>query len=135
MFFFFKQKTAYEIYQCDWSSDVCSSDLIAAPPIKTRDGWLLFYHGVSEEDGIYRVGAVLTDLRDPVKIIGRTDYPVFEPETDYEKDGQVANVVFPCGAAVIGKKIFVYYGGGDKVLGVATVKIAELLRILKLCKY
>ena len=25
--FFFKQKTAYEIYQCDWSSDVCSSDL------------------------------------------------------------------------------------------------------------
>ena len=26
-FFFFKQKTAYEIYQCDWSSDVCSSDL------------------------------------------------------------------------------------------------------------
>ena len=27
VFFFFKQKTAYEIYQCDWSSDVCSSDL------------------------------------------------------------------------------------------------------------
>ena len=27
LFFFFKQKTAYEIYQCDWSSDVCSSDL------------------------------------------------------------------------------------------------------------
>ena len=26
--FFFKQKTAYEIYQCDWSSDVCSSDLL-----------------------------------------------------------------------------------------------------------
>ena len=108
---------------------------IAAPPIKTDDGWILLYHGVSEEDGIYRVGAVLTDLRDPVKIIGRTDYPIFAPETDYEKNGQVANVVFPCGTALIGKKLFVYYGGGDKVLGVASVEEAELLRALKLCKY
>ena len=31
LFFFFKQKTAYEIYQCNWSSDVCSSDLPSAP--------------------------------------------------------------------------------------------------------
>src|ERR1044072_379849 len=30
----FKQKTAYEIYQCDWSSDVCSSDLITAKPFR-----------------------------------------------------------------------------------------------------
>ena len=34
IFFFFKQKTAYEIKECDWSSDVCSSDLCrsARPP-------------------------------------------------------------------------------------------------------
>ena len=30
-FFFFKQKTAYEIVDCDWSSDVCSSDLLVVP--------------------------------------------------------------------------------------------------------
>lgn len=104
---------------------------IASTPIKTNDGWLLLYHGISEEDGFYRVGAVLTDLHDPIKIIGRTDYPIFEPETPYEKDGIVANVVFPCGSVLIGKKLFVYYGGADKVIGVATIDIDKLLRIFK----
>jgi predicted GH43/DUF377 family glycosyl hydrolase len=107
---------------------------IAAPPIKTDEGWVALYHGVSEEDGVYRLGAVLTDLRDPVKIIGRADYPIFEPEAAYEKEGVVPNVVFPCGAVVINKKIFVYYGGADKVVGVAAVEIQNLLKILKLCK-
>lgn len=105
----------------------------AAPPIKTKDGWVFLYHGVSDE-GIYRVGAVLLDLKNPTKILGRTDNPIFEPETPYEKEGKVPNVVFPCGAALIGKKLFVYYGGADKVAGVATVEIDELLRVLKLCK-
>lgn len=107
---------------------------VAAPPIKTGKGWLLLYHGVSEEDGFYRVGAVLTDLRDPTKIIGRADYPVFEPETDYEKKGEVSNVVFPCGAVVIGKTLFMYYGGADQVVGVATMKLEKLLDILQICK-
>jgi len=107
---------------------------IAAPPIKTAEGWVLLYHGVSEEDGFYRVGAVLTDLRNPLKIIGRTDYPIFEPEASYEKEGIVANVVFPCGAVLIGKKLFVYYGGADKVVGVATLEFQKLLEVLKLCR-
>lgn len=106
---------------------------IAAPPIKTTKGWILLYHGVSE-DGVYRVGAILTDLRDPIKIIARTDYPIFEPETDYEKRGQVANVVFPCGVVLIGKTIFMYYGGADQVVGVATMELGKLLEILELCK-
>src|SRR3989338_7319427 len=67
----------------------------ATPPIKTRIGWVLLYHGVSEEDGCYRIGAVLLDLKDPTKIIARTDEPIFEPETAYEKVGKVSNVVFP----------------------------------------
>lgn len=105
----------------------------AAPPIKTKAGWLMLYHGVSD-DGVYRVGAVLLDLKNPVKIIGRTDNPIFEPETPYEKEGQVSNVVFPCGNVLLGDKLFVYYGGADKVVGVATIKIQEIIRILKLCK-
>ncbi len=107
---------------------------IAASPIKTAVGWLLIYHGISEDDGVYRVGAVLTDLRDPTKIISRTDYPIFEPEADYEKEGLVNNVVFPCGAALIGKELFVYYGAADKVTGVASINIDKLLAILKICK-
>lgn len=106
---------------------------LAGPPIKTESGWILLYHGVSEE-GVYRVGAILADLQDPVKIISRTDYPIFEPETIYEKKGEVSNVVFPCGTALIDKTLFIYYGGADKVVGVATIEIKELLNVLKLCK-
>ncbi len=104
---------------------------IAAPPIKTRKGWILFYHGVSEEDGMYRIGAVLLNLKNPTRIIGRTDYPLLEPETLYEKEGQVSNVVFPCGNVVIGNRIYIYYGGGDKVIGTASIEIKKLLKILR----
>ncbi|OGH39167.1 MAG: hypothetical protein A3B44_01875 [Candidatus Levybacteria bacterium RIFCSPLOWO2_01_FULL_38_21] len=107
---------------------------IAAPPIKTEDGWILLYHGVSQEDRFYRVGAVLLDLEDPTKIIARADEPLLEPETPYEKLGQIPNVVFPCGAVVIGEEIFMYYGGADQVVGVATLKVEELLKMLKLCR-
>ncbi len=105
----------------------------SAPPIKTKDGWLMLYHGVSSQ-GVYRVGAVLLDLKNPTIVLGRTDEPIFEPETAYEKNGQVSNVVFPCGNVVIGKKLFVYYGGGDQVVGVATIEIKRLLDYLKKCK-
>ncbi len=107
---------------------------IAAPPIKTKEGWILFYHGVSEEDKFYRVGALLLDLKDPTKIIARSDEPLLEPEMQYEKEGQVPNVIFPCGAVLVGNKIFVYYGGGDQVVGVATTNVNQLLKVLKLCK-
>lgn len=103
---------------------------IASPPIKTPKGWVLLYHGVSDEDGFYRVGALLLDLKDPLKIIGRSDEPLLEPETNYEREGQISNVVFPCGAVLIGKKLFVYYGGGDTTVGVATVDMAKLLKSL-----
>lgn len=102
---------------------------IAATPIETERGWLLFYHGVSD-DGVYRVGAVLLQLDDPSIVLSRTTDFIFEPEMEYEKKGQVNNVVFPCG--IINKKgtIFMYYGGGDSVVGVAKAKLSEILRAL-----
>jgi predicted GH43/DUF377 family glycosyl hydrolase len=99
----------------------------AAPPIKTKNGWILLYHGISD-DNVYRVGALLLDLENPTKIIGRTPEPIFEPEMPYEKQGDVPNVVFPCGAVEIKDNIFMYYGGADKVVGVATIKTKELLK-------
>lgn len=104
---------------------------IAAPPIETKSGWILLYHGVSDTSGKYRIGAALLDLKNPVKILARADYPVFEPDADYEKAGIVPNVVFPCGAVLIGKTIFMYYGGADQVIGVATVNVRELLKLLR----
>jgi len=114
-----------------WDSEKVGA---AAPPIKTREGWVMLYHGMSE-DGVYRVGAVLLDLKNPVKILARTIYPIFEPEAQYEREGQMPNVVFPCGNVLLGGELYVYYGGGDSVVGVATVKIKELVKILKLCQF
>jgi predicted GH43/DUF377 family glycosyl hydrolase len=106
---------------------------LAGPPLKTKNGWIVFYHGFSF-DKIYRIGAILVDLKDPTKIISRTDYPLFEPEEIYEKQGEVPNVVFPCSNVLIKDTIFFYYGGADKVIGVATVKLKDLLDALKICK-
>ncbi len=106
---------------------------LSTPPIKTKEGWLIFYHGVSDQS-VYTVGAVLADLKDPSIILGRTDYPFFEPETSYEKSGQVPNVVFPCGTVLIDGNIFVYYGGADEVVGVATISLEKVLSVLRECK-
>lgn len=103
---------------------------IAGPPVETEKGWLLFYHGVSEPGAIYKVGAMLLDFDDPYKVLARTDDPVLEPEMDYEKEGVVPNVVFPCGQAIVDGNIFMYYGGGDKVIGVATMPLDDLMKLL-----
>jgi predicted GH43/DUF377 family glycosyl hydrolase len=105
---------------------------IAAPPIETKYGWLLLYHVVSKKGShrYYYVSAALLDVDDPTHVIARRGTPLFEPEVPYEKEGQVAEVVFPCGAVVINGRLFVYYGGADKVIGVATIKLSELLKSL-----
>lgn len=100
---------------------------IAAPPIETKDGWLMLYHGVSSLNSVYKVGVVLLGLDDPTQVIARSDQPILEPKAQYEKEGQVPNVVFPCGAVVIENKLFVYYGGGDSVVGVATMDLSKIL--------
>ncbi len=103
---------------------------ISAPPFETHDGWLLLYHGVSYPANIYKVGAMLLDYTDPTKVLSRTDYPLFGPETPYELQGQVPNVVFPCGAVILKDTIFMYYGGADKVTGVATLGLKDLEDVL-----
>ena len=103
---------------------------IAAPPIKTEKGWLLFYHGVSD-DSVYRVGALLLQLKDPTVVLARTTDYIFQPETEYEKNGQVSQVVFPCGVVNRNGTIYMYYGGGDSVTGVATAKLEKILKAMK----
>lgn len=100
---------------------------IAGPPLETKYGWLLFYHGVYSQGSVYKVGAMLLDYTDPKNILGRSDEPILEPEMPYELEGQVPNVVFPCGQVVINDIIYVYYGGGDSVIGVATIPLDVLL--------
>ena len=99
------------------------------PPIKTREGWVLIYHGV-DENTVYRAGVALLDLKDPSKVNSRSIHPILDPEKEYERIGDVPNVVFPEGAVVIDDELFVYYGGADKVCCVATVPLAELFNYL-----
>ncbi|MDD2225245.1 MAG: hypothetical protein PHP97_03725 [Candidatus Shapirobacteria bacterium] len=103
---------------------------IATPPLKTNRGWFLLYHGVSDIDRFYRVGALLLDLEHPYKVIGHTRFPILEPEANYEKIGDVNNVVFPCGMVVKNGELLVYYGAADKVIGVAMGNFDELINEL-----
>lgn len=100
---------------------------ISGPPIKTKHGWLLIYHASSKQHHTYRLGAVLLDLNDPTLVLARSTDPVFEPTEDYEKIGIVNNVVFPCGLVVKNDKIYLYYGGADKVVGLAECNISDIL--------
>lgn len=100
---------------------------ISTPPILSEYGWILIYHGIGD-DRVYRVGAALLDISDTEKVIGRTAYPIFEPEMDYEKNGQINGVVFPCGAIVKNDTLYIYYGGADSVIAVATIKLKNLLK-------
>jgi predicted GH43/DUF377 family glycosyl hydrolase len=99
---------------------------ISAPPIETSAGWLLLYHGISHH-AKYRLGAALLDLKNPSRVLARTDEPILEPELSYEKFGQVPQVVFPCGAVAVKDTLFVYYGAADTVVGAAHIKLKEIL--------
>ena len=110
------------------------------PPIKTREGWLVVYHGVAthfSSSNIYQAGVLLLDLNDPSKVLARSRHNILEPREDYETIGQVANVVFPSGAivsdydnegfALPDAEVKIYYGAADTSIGLATATISELI--------
>jgi predicted GH43/DUF377 family glycosyl hydrolase len=112
----------------DWYSEKVG---IAAPPIKTTDGWLLIFHGLSKSDWKYRLGAMLLDLKNPLNIKSLLDYPILEPKASYEDSGLRPGTVFSCGAVVIKDDLLVYYGAGDTRVAVASVSLEKLLDALK----
>lgn len=102
----------------------------SAPPIETNKGWLEIYHGVKMglSGPIYRLGALLLDLNNPRKVLGRSDIPILSPRETYERVGDVNNVVFSCGAiAEENGEIKVYYGAADTCICLATAHIDELV--------
>ncbi len=106
---------------------------MCVPPIKTEKGWLCIYHGVkiTPAGRIYRIGAMLLDLNKPENVIGYTSHFIFGPEADYERMGDVPNVVFPCGAILEDNGIIkMYYGAADTCIAVAE---AYLYDIVELC--
>ncbi|MFI5205807.1 MAG: hypothetical protein ACHQVK_02610, partial [Candidatus Paceibacterales bacterium] len=105
---------------------------VGPAPIKTEMGWLILYHAMDHKNpDRYRMGALVLDLKDPTKILYRSAYPILEPEEYYENNGYKWGVVYSCGAVVKDGTLFVYYGGADKVIGVASIKLSDLLADLK----
>ena len=91
------------------------------PPLLTKNGIVLIYNG-ADDNLVYRTGIAVFDRNDPRKVLYRSDEPVFQPERDWEKTGQVPNVVFVEGMAQQGDHWLFYYGGADKYVGVARAK-------------
>lgn len=103
-----------------------------APPIKTKDGWLLIYQAVDERDSArYKIGAMILDLNNPTKVLHRSKFPILEPMEKYENEGFKAGIVYPCGAVVIDDTLYVYYGGSDSYVCVATASLTEFLARLQ----
>ena len=103
------------------------------PPIETMDGWLLIYHAVEDSHvgRIYHAAAALFDRDDPTKVIARMKKPLFSPNEEWEKRGDVNNVVFPTGTLIKDGRLYIYYGAADKRIAAKSVDMEELLKELK----
>ncbi len=108
---------------------------LSCPLIETSEGWLMIYHGVrtTASGSLYRLGLALFDLHNPERCLLRGDEWVFAPEAIYEREGDVNNVVFPCGHTIDddGDTLSMYYGAADSCIGLATASISTLLHWLR----
>ena len=102
-------------------------------PIKTAEGWLVFYHGVITTCSGYRysMGAALLDLEDPSKVLYRSMEYLLAPATQYELDGDVPAVCFPCATLTEGDKCTIYYGAADTCVAMCHCYISEVIEWLK----
>jgi predicted GH43/DUF377 family glycosyl hydrolase len=105
---------------------------VGPPPIKTKYGWLIFYHAEDRrEPGRYKVGALLLDLEEPAKVLSSAKEPILEPSELYENNGFKPGVVYASGAVIKDKDLLVYYGGADSYVCVAWADFEEFLTQLK----
>jgi predicted GH43/DUF377 family glycosyl hydrolase len=108
---------------------------LSPPLVETSAGWLMLYHGVRQtaSGSLYRLGVALLELDEPGLCIARGDSWVFGPEADYERQGDVDDVAFPCGVTVgaDGDTLRIYYGAADTCVGLATGSIREILAWLE----
>ena len=112
----------------------CSRIGIGPPPIETREGWLMIYHGArnTAAGSLYRVGLAMLDLEEPWRVIYRSREWVFGPEADYEQIGDVPGVTFPSGAIYdrASNELYVYYGAADTSIALATADMDDVLAYL-----
>ena len=108
---------------------------LSAPPLQTPQGWLVLYHGVrtTASGSIYRLGLALLDLERPTTVTHRSEEWIFGPKAHYEREGDVDDVVFPCGWTVKDKTVYMYYGAADSCIALAAADVDELTEFLLRC--
>jgi len=104
-------------------------------PIETTEGWLLFYHGVSQTCNgyVYSIGGAILDRDEPSKVLYRCKNYLLTPEEWYEERGFVNNVLFPCATihdAETGR-IAIYYGAADTYVGLAFTTVSDVISYIK----
>ncbi|MBK7968786.1 MAG: pesticidal protein Cry7Aa [Bacteroidetes bacterium] len=99
------------------------------PPIETKAGWLLIYHGVYDTPTgyVYTACAALLDLNNPQIELSRLPYPLFQPELEWELSGEVNNVCFPTGAVVFAERHYIYYGAADERIATVSIVLEDLI--------
>lgn len=123
------QKPLMEVRNRKWDETRIGA---GAPPIKTSEGWLEVYHGVRETSSgvLYRLGAVLLDMEQPWKVVGRAGEAILSPVSQEDFLGNVSNVVFTCGTVLEpNNQLKVYYGASDQVIGLATGQLEDIISV------
>jgi len=111
-----------------WDSDHIG---IGTPPIEIDPGWLFIYYGIKQTSTgpLFRLGAVILDAENPTEILGRTNAPILSPREDYERIGDVSNLVFSCGAIIEPNgEVRLYYGAADSCICLGTAKVQNIVQ-------
>ena len=110
-----------------------STKIGPTPPVRTDKGWLEIYHGVLDTFSGFRycIGACLLDLEQPEKVLGVMKSYLLAPETEYELNGVIPNVVFTTGCVVepASRELRIYYGASDTSIGLATGNVDEIVEM------
>lgn len=100
------------------------------PPLYTERGWLHIYHGADAHNR-YCLGAMLTDPKEPWKILAQSSRPILQPLEAYEQEGFFGGVVFACGCVAEGAGLTVYYGAADDKIARAEVSLEEIFNSME----
>lgn len=98
------------------------------PPFETDLGWILIFHAAYESQGqiTYQIHVALLDIENPMHILAQLPYPILEPMMDYERFGNVPDVVFPTACLFYDTQLYIYYGAADTCIACAKVSVADL---------
>ena len=101
------------------------------PPMRIPEGWLLIYYGVKETQSgpLFRLGAAILDGEDPAKLVGRSNIPILSPREDYERIGNLSNIVFATGAFIKNEnEVNIVYSGADSCVCLGSTTIGEIVQ-------